>query len=130
MGKTDTSKKNKHLTAEDRKEIEDCLRRQMTFKDIAKLIQKDPSTISYEIKHYRCEHRNSFTTEDGTCPNLLKAPFVCNGCQKRSSASCHFSHFYYRASPAQSEYKALLTDACEGTPLNKQGILRDRSDHL
>lgn len=120
MGKTDTSKKNKHLTAEDRKEIEDCLRRQMTFKDIAQLIQKDPSTISYEIKHHRCEHRNSFTTEDGTCPNLLKAPFVCNGCQKRSSASCHFPHFYYRATPAQSEYKALLTNAREGTPLNKQ----------
>ena len=50
MGKTDTSKKNKHLTAEDRKEIEDCLRRQMTFKDIAQIIQKGPSTISYEIK--------------------------------------------------------------------------------
>ena len=66
MGKTDTSKKNKHLTAEDHKEIEDCLRKQMTFKDIAQLIQKDPSTISYEIKRHRCEHRNSFTTEDGT----------------------------------------------------------------
>ncbi len=92
----------------------------MTFKDIAQLIQKDPSTISYEIKRHRCEHRNSFTTEDGTCPNLLKAPFVCNGCQKRSSASCHFPHFYYRATPAQSEYKALLTNAREGTLLNKQ----------
>ena len=92
----------------------------MTFKDIAQLIQKDPSTISYEIKRHRSEHRNSFTTEDGTCPNLLKAPFVCNGCQKRSSASCHFPHFYYRATPAQSEYKALLTNAREGTLLNKQ----------
>ena len=47
------SKKNKHLTPEDRKEIEDCLCKRMSFKAIAKLISKDPTTISYEVKHHR-----------------------------------------------------------------------------
>lgn len=114
------SKKNKHLTMEDRKEIEECLARKMTFKAIGKLIQKDPTTVSYEVKHHRQAHRNSFTSEETTCPNLLKFPFVCNGCEKKHSASCHFVRYYYRSNTAQSEYKTLLTEAREGTPLNKE----------
>ena len=38
--------------------------------------------------------------------------------------SCHFTRFYYRANAAQSEYKALLTDAREGIPLNKEDFYR------
>lgn len=124
MVKEFNQKKNKHLTMEDRKEIEECLGKRMSFKAIARLIQKDPTTVSYEVKHHRQEHRNSFTTKDEPCPSLLKAPFVCNGCQKRHSASCHFVHFLYRASPAQSEYKQLLSDSREGIPLNKEEFYR------
>ena len=117
-------KKNKHLTLEDRKEIEECLCKQMTFKAIAKLIQKDPTTVSYEVKHHRAEHKNGFVSVEGTCPNLLKAPFVCNGCPKKHSASCRYSRFYYRSNTAQSEYKTLLTDAREGIPLNKEDFYK------
>lgn len=118
-------KKNKHLTQEDRSEIEECLNRRMTFKSIAALISKDPTTISYEVKHHRIEHRNSFTTCDDPCPLLLKAPFVCNGCPKKHSASCHYVHFLYRAVTAQREYKTLLSDSREGIPLNKQEFYAD-----
>lgn len=111
-------KKNKHLTMDDRKEIEDCLSKRMSFKSIAALIEKDPTTISYEVKHHRKEYRNGNTSTEDPCPLLLKAPFVCNGCSKRMY--CHFVHFYYRAAPAFQEYKSLLTDAREGTPLNKE----------
>ena len=114
------SKKNKHLTHEDRRQIEECLSKRMTFKDIAKLIGKDPTTISYEIKHHRQAHTNSFTTLDQPCPLLLKAPFVCNGCQKRHSSSCHHVRFIYRSDPAQNEYKTVLRESREGIPLNKQ----------
>lgn len=120
MVKKDESRKNKHLTSEERKEIEECLSKRMTFKAIGKLIGKDPTTISYEIKHHRSEHRNSFVTEEGTCPELLRSPFVCNGCPKKHSATCHYLRHYYRANTAQTEYKALLTEAREGIPLNKQ----------
>ena len=120
MADKSNPKKNKHLTPEDRKETGECLCKRMSFKDIAKLIQKDPTTVSYEVKHHRTEHRNSFVTEEGTCPYLLKAPFVCNGCPKKHSVSCHFLRSYYRSGTAQSEYKALLTDAREGIPLNKE----------
>ena len=122
MAKKENPKKNKHLLLEDRKEIEECLEKRMTFKAIGKLIQKDPTTVSYEVKHHRSEHRNSFVSEEGTCPHLPKAPFVCNGCPKKHSASCHYVRYYYRSSTAQSEYKALLTDAREGTPLNREAF--------
>lgn len=120
MVKKENPKKNKHLQPEDRREIEECLCKRMTFKAIGKLIEKDPTTVSYEVKHHRMEHRNSFVTNDDVCPHLLKAPFVCNGCQKRSSSSCHFPRYYYRAAPAQDAYKKLLTSAREGIPLNKE----------
>ena len=120
MNDNSNSKKNKHLTPSDRKDIEECLCKRMTFKAIGKLTGKDPTTVSYEVKHHRQAHKNSFVTEEAPCPSLLKAPFVCNGCPKKHSSSCQFMRYYYRANNAQAEYKALLTDAREGIPLNKE----------
>ena len=124
MAKKSNPRKNKHLTLEERKVIEDCLGKRMTFKAISQLVQKDPTTISYEIKHHRQEHRNSFTYDHEPCPLLLKAPFVCNGCSKRHCSSCHSPHFLYRASLAHSEYRTLLSDAREGIPLNKEDFYK------
>ena len=38
MADKSNPKKNKHLTPEDRKEIEECLCKRMSFKDFAKLL--------------------------------------------------------------------------------------------
>lgn len=119
MANTIDSKKHKHLTAEDRKVIEECLEKKMTFKAIAKLLGKDPTTISYEVKHHRQEHKNSYTSAKEPCSELLKSPFVCNGCSKRHSSACHFVHFLYRHASAHNEYRTTLSEAREGTPLNK-----------
>ena len=116
---------NKHLTIEQRKEIEACLDHGVTFKAIAKRIEKDPTTVSYEVKHHRKEYRNAFVRREDGCPTLLKAPYVCNGCQKRHSKSCPYVRFLYRAVEAQEEYKTLLTDAREGIPLNKESFYAD-----
>jgi len=72
-------KKNKHMTLQDRIEIQECLSKGMTFKAIARRIGKDPTTVSREVKHHAAVHRNGFTKTDENCPLLLKAPFVCNG---------------------------------------------------
>lgn len=45
-----TEKRNKHMTLEDRIEIQTCLRSGMTFKAIARRICKDPTTVSREVK--------------------------------------------------------------------------------
>ena len=114
---TNNPKKYKHLTLEDRNQIEDCLQKQMTFKAIAKLIGKNPTTVSYEVKLHRIEQRNLNTSVSDPCPLLLKAPFVCNGCRKRYT--CRYVHFYYRASSAFQSYREVLTSSREGIPLNK-----------
>ena len=117
-------KKNKHLTGEDRKEIEECLDKGMSFKHIAKHIMKDPTTVSYEVKHHRMEYRNGYTRIEDPCPKLLKAPFVCNGCEKRTK-NCPYIRYIYRGAPAQKEYRTLLTEAREGIPLNKESFYED-----
>lgn len=64
----------RHMTLDDRIYIEKCLEKNMAFKDIAKFLRKDPTTISKEIKKHRLyKPRNSFNT-----PNDCKLRL--NGC--------------------------------------------------
>ena len=42
--------KYKHLTLDERIEIQECLAKGMTFNAIAQRIDKDPTTISKEMK--------------------------------------------------------------------------------
>lgn len=44
---------NMHLTLDERKYIEQELMKNTRFKDIAKYLGKDPSTISKEVKKHR-----------------------------------------------------------------------------
>ena len=43
-------KKNKHMTLDDRIEIQECLNKGMTFKAIGQRVGKDQTTISKEVK--------------------------------------------------------------------------------
>lgn len=45
----------KHLTLDDRKIIEDSLNEGLSFKEIAKYLCKDPTTISKEIRLHRVD---------------------------------------------------------------------------
>lgn len=112
-------KKNKHMTLSDRTEIQDCLYRRMTFKAIAALIEKDPTTVSKEVKLHAQNHTNSYVNTDEICPKLLKAPFVCNGCKQKPSSSCHYMRRVYIAKTAQEEYEKTLVESREGIALNK-----------
>jgi IS30 family transposase len=118
-----SEKKNKHLTLEDRIEIQDCLKHGMTFKAIAARVGKDQTTISKEIKkHIQIRPASSVDASDGEpalCPNLLKAPFICNGCN-RKARYCGYRKQFYSAVSAHSEYETLLTESREGIPLNKE----------
>lgn len=71
-------KKNKHMTLDDRIEIQECLSKGMTFKAIGERIGKNQTTISREVKIHMEPYTNSFVRTDEVCPKLLKAPFVCN----------------------------------------------------
>ncbi len=120
-------KKNKHLTLEDRMEIQGSLDHGLTFKAIGHRIGKDQTTISKEVKrHLEVQLTAKKGVDDGgnllrptLCPSLLKAPFVCNPCTKRH-ARCRFEKRFYRAQSAQKEYERMLSESREGVPLNKE----------
>lgn len=120
--KMSDERKNKHLTLDDRIEIQECLNKSMTFKAIAKRIGKSPTTVSREVKSHLQIHNNGFVKSNEICPLLLKAPFVCNGCDKRSRSSCIYQRQLYYAKKAQADYEALLSEAREGIPLNKESF--------
>ena len=112
--------KNKHLTLQDRIEIQACLSHRMTFKDIARRIGKNPTTVSREVRNHMEVCNKDFTKTDEICPKLLHVPFVCNGCSEYNRRSCIHQRRMYVALHAQSEYRSLLTEAREGIPLNKE----------
>lgn len=118
------SNKNKHLTFDERIEIQECLSKGMTFKAIGKLIGKDQTTVSKEVKRHIYVHTNSFVKTDEVCPYLLKAPFVCNACKDRSRSCCRYPRRMYIAKKAQADYEELLVDARTGIPLNKESFYK------
>lgn len=109
--------KHKHLTLSDRNDIQLGLERGETFKAIGRLILKDPTTVSKEVKRNR-QVRES-TCHNLPCPLLDKAPFVCNGCPKRRQ-NCGFKKIFYLAKQAQKQYEQTLVESREGTPLNSK----------
>jgi len=121
------NKKNKHLTIEDRNEIQECLDHGMRFKAIGARIRKDQTTVSKEVKKHLTYTASKMFHRDGsgrpvpppTCPRLLKPPFVCNPCEKKR-LSCSYQKQTYVAKSAQQEYEALLVEAREGVPLRKE----------
>ena len=109
--------KHKHLTLSDRNDIQLGLERGETFKAIGQLILKDPTTVSKEVKRNRLVRES--TCDNLPCPLLAKAPFVCNGCPKRSQ-NCGYQKIFYLAKQAQKQHEQTLVEAREGTPLNSQ----------
>jgi len=85
----------KHLTLEDRLYIEHNLDEGKSFKDIAKYICKDPTTISKEIRKHRVENKHnigSFISPHNSCVKRFNCK-LRNVCEKiticdRKCASC------------------------------------------
>ncbi len=93
----DQEKRYKHLTEEDRQEIQDCLNHGMTFKQIARRIGKDQTTVSKEVKKHIevSPPRSEKGASEPICQKRIKAPFVCNGCKK--TARCQQERHFYVA---------------------------------
>lgn len=110
------------MTLDDRIEIQKCLNKGMTFKAIGERIGKSRTTISREVKIHMGPHTNSFVRTDEVCPKLLKALFVCNGCEKKSRSNCPYRRQLYTAKKAQAEYDTVLVESRTGIPLNKESF--------
>lgn len=139
--------KNKHLSLENRLDIENGLNRGMSFKQIGNIVSKDCTTISREVRnHYQT--RNVGASGRGfnncllrrTCPNrgrkcnianctefikekcslLEKPPYVCNGCKKRTM--CTLTKHLYSGSYAYNEYANTLKENRSGIFITQEEI--------
>ena len=115
--------KYKHLTDESRMEIQSGLYAGCTFKQIARRIGKDPTTISKEVKKHIEVRPAKDEQNSAPCETLLKAPFVCNGCKKVHY--CKKERHIYVARKAQKEYRELLSDARTGIILEKAEFYKE-----
>ena len=56
--------------------------------------------------------------EKEECPGLKKAPYVCNGCKKKSA--CRLEKYYYRAVTAQRKYEQRLRTSRMGVNIGEE----------
>ena len=118
----------KHLTLEDRNYIEQALNQDMTFKEIAKFLSKDPTTISKEVKKHKTRKEpNRFNG----CGNICSHRFSCrrkNVCGK----NCNFLCFKCsRCNQYCSEFEEDICNSLKHAPyviLVNQNVLVDSSN--
>ncbi|WP_143157112.1 IS30 family transposase [Desulforamulus putei] len=144
---------HKHLTLDDRSYIHSSLNAGQSFRWIAQHLDKDPSTISKEIRSHRlplratpygripnnCIHKTNCNVsglcgdpkcdhdlcrrckkcnticsnyQEERCHILLKAPYVCNGCEQLNK--CVLTKYVYRAATADKSYRTSLVSSREG----------------
>lgn len=143
--------KNKHLSQDDRLEIEKGLKEQLSFKQIGVKLGKDCTTISKEIRNHvkyensgatgriffdckkgtncsfrergkKCNFKNCEHYEKKVCEKLSKPPYVCNGCHNKFK--CTLTKKIYDGIYANKEYASNLKEAREGITYNEEEINR------
>lgn len=141
--------KNKHLSFDERLDIEKGLKENKSFKQIGREIGKDCTTISKEIKNHiiyknsgaigrpffdcinrkncsfrekgiKCNQNNCNHYQKEICSKLSKPPYVCNGCAKKSS--CTLSKQFYDAKYSNDEYQSNLREARQGITYSKKEL--------
>ena len=128
---------NKHLSLDDRKKIEEGIEKGLRKFEIAKLVNKSPSTVTKEIKKNRkLKPRNTYNSPDkcihlkdckvciSRCKDYEEEPcyrrdrFVgaCNNCP--NIGKCKLDKYFYTAKVANQNYQYTLKDSREGVNLN------------
>lgn len=134
--------KNIHMTLEDRKQIQEGLEKEMSRTEIAKIINKDVSTVAKEIKNRRkLKPRNLFNNpitctkfkecrichgkcseyEEIKCLRRDRKIGVCNLCPKINN--CRLDKYFYYAKQAHENYLYTLKDSREGINLTTKEML-------
>lgn len=134
--------KNTHMTLDDRKKIQDGLENGLSRTEIAKIINKDISTVAKEIKNRRkLKPRNLFNNpitctkfkecrichgkcseyEEIKCLRRDRNVGVCNLCPKINN--CRLDKYFYYAKQAHENYLYTLKDSREGVNLNTKEML-------
>ena len=89
--------RKERLSYEDRLLIDQLLKLNYKLKNIAQAVDKEPSTISREIKNRRLSN-NSIEI----CDKTKRFPFVCGNYKKKYH--CNKKKYYYNYKKAQEDY--------------------------
>lgn len=72
-----------------------------------------------------CNHCNSHCTDfiprSYHCSRLDKAPFVCNGCDKKTS--CRLDKAFYKAAAAHRQYRTVLVESRTGISISPKDLI-------
>ena len=126
-----------HLSLEDRKNIEHGIIEGLSKSQIAKKINRHPSTVAKEItKHRKLKPRNTFNADsiciylkdchrcvkkcekyqEPSCSRRDRNIGACNNCPKIKK--CNLDKYFYYASKANEAYLYTLVDARVGVNLD------------
>ena len=138
-----------HLTKDDRYTIENNLNKNVSLKQISKIVNKHPSSISREIRnHYitkhtgsvgrqfnnclyrktcpnrgkNCKIKNCVDFVEEKCPLLNHSPYVCNGCKRRTQCTLSKRKRFYDANYSQEEYEDNLKEARSGVVITQEEV--------
>lgn len=116
--------KYRHLSYEDRKNIEDGLNQNKSITKISNEINKSHSTVLREIDRNKTYYKpltwNNSSAVSAPCQKLKKSPYVCNGCKSRSG--CRKIRWTYYARKANDSYKELISSCRQGVNLTEEEI--------
>lgn len=106
------------MTLSDRIKIEQGLNQKLSAKTIAHIINKDPTTISKEVKNRRIESKANYYGSSKEymdslplCDIQKRFPHVCNACPSNKRKGCRKLKYFYRAEDAHKEYTYDLSDS-------------------
>ena len=111
-----------HFTYEDRQKLNSLLNENLSFRKIALILGCSPSSVTNEIKKHRVYKDLSVGTSKRKCfsDRLIKAPFVCNGCD--NLGNCKKSKYFYNPDVAYKQYKDKLSNSRKSIHSSKEGI--------
>lgn len=69
---------------------------------------------------YCNSHCDDFEPRDYHCKKTDHAPYVCNGCEKRTK--CRLEKFFYRAETSYRQYRTDLSESRTGINISKQDL--------
>ena len=85
---------------------------------------KEYRICSHKVCHVFCKQSKTCDCtkycpkyQPAICPQLLKPPYVCNGCPKRT---CRLDKFYYRAKDSDASYQQLKRESRLGVNLSSE----------
>ena len=105
----------KHINFEQRKTISSSIAHNYKVKEIAEILDVDPTSISKEVKR----NRDMITVGNNisNCKRTQRWPYVCSGCNKRYT-NCPFTKYKYDAKSAQAKADTNLINSRKGIDID------------